>query len=307
VNLLLHVALALALYLLMRQVTGMHWAAVLAAALFLVHPIHATVLNQVVDRADLAAAACVLLAAWLYAGDRGRGWRRPVLVAGLLTIGLLCKENAVTLVGLFALLDLCAPRGTPPAPAMPWRRARGLRYYVPALALVMAYLVLRFAVLGGMARTAERISPLDNIIARPEFALHAGDSVFLARWGTPLAVLGRAAQLLIWPQPLSWDWSYAAIDVVRRWNDPALYGSLAVLALCAAAVAVSWRRRRFVCLSIGLALITYSVVSNTFVLVSSAFAERYLYLPSAGSRCCASLCRIIQRRLLRAITWPGIC
>jgi protein O-mannosyl-transferase len=282
VNLLLHVAVALAVYLLMWQVTGMHWASVLAAVLFLVHPIHATVLNQVVDRADLAAAACVLLAAWLYAGDGGRGRLRPLLVAGLLAIGLLCKENAVTLVGLFVLLDLCAQRHAAHKAGSPRWPQRAVRYYVPALGLVLAYLVLRFVVLGGVARGAEGITPLDNIIARPEFALHAGDSAFMARWGTPVAVVGRAARLLIWPQPLSWDWSYAAIDAVRTWSDPALWTGVGVLALCAAGIALSLRRRRLVCLSLGLALITYSVVSNTFILIGSAFAERYLYLPSAG-------------------------
>ena len=45
----------------------------------------------------------------------------------------------------------------------------------------------------------------------------------------------------------------------------------------------------------GITLVTYSVVSNTFILIGSAFAERYLYLPSVGVCMLAGL-----------VVWAGI-
>ncbi len=106
-NLLLHVAGAVAVYrLVLALAPGRRWATVLAGLLFIVHPINSMALNQIVDRADLAAAACVLWAACLYLGDCGRGWRRPAAVALLFSIGLFSKENAATLLGVFVVLDL---------------------------------------------------------------------------------------------------------------------------------------------------------------------------------------------------------
>lgn len=281
-NLLLHVAAGLAVYhLAMTLAPGRRWVALLAGLLFVVHPINSMALNQVVDRADLAAAAGVLWAAWLYLTDRG-GWRRPVLAALLFILALLSKENAATLLGVFVVLDLYLRGRELRATRRAWWRERGLRYYLPAAVVLGAYLLLRFNVLGGLVQDAERISPLDNIIARPTYGLESGDSVFLARWGTPVAILGRAAGLLVWPHPLSWDYSYAETSAVHGWGEPRLWVGVAVLSAGAVAAVVSWFGQRRVLVALGLMLATYSVVSNTFVVIASAFAERYLYLPSAG-------------------------
>jgi hypothetical protein len=153
-------------------------------------------------------------------------------------------------------------------------------------------------VLGTLARPADTISPLDNILAHPEYGWSPGDSATLARWGTPLAIAGKAAKLLVWPYPLSWDYSYAAIEPVRRWHDPRLWQGVAVLTVCVASMLVSWRRQRTVCFALGLTLIAYSVVSNFFVLIGSTFAERYLYLPTSGfCLLTGSLFAALQKRL----------
>ncbi len=278
-NLLVHVAAAYALFLLARELTGATWPALAAALLFVVHPVHTTPLNQVIDRADLAAAAGALWATWLYArdgGERPARWWRPVLGASLFAAALLFKESALPLPGILVVYELSRP-----ARWSSWR-GRAVRWGLAVGAVLVAYLALRISVLGGMGRPAEAISLLDNIIAHPEHGLGAGDSAALARWGTPLAVFGRAAALLFWPWPLSWDYSYAAIDNVRRWSDARLWIGALALATYLLTMAVSWRRRRVAFFGVGFALATYAVVSNTFMIIGAAFAERYLYLPSAG-------------------------
>jgi hypothetical protein len=313
VNLLLHVAAGLGLYLLAREGTRSTLIACGAALLFVVHPIHTTPLNQIVDRADLAAAAGVLWAAWLHYRERdptaAPHWWRPVLVAALFAAALLCKENAVALLGIAVWLDVCrratkvghgrptaatgVGRYTPVAPAscrcstadMGVGRygRRMLRSYVPLVMVLGLYLLVRGAVLGGTVRAATQICPLDNIIAHPEYGLEAGESPWLVRWGTPVAVFGQAARLLVWPHALSWDYSYAAIDSVRKWSDPRLWLGLATLAACGFVVASALRKRwAAVGVGVGFLLISYSVVSNTFLVIGGVFAERYLYLPSAA-------------------------
>jgi len=302
VNLSLHVAGALALCLLARELTHTVTAGIVAALLFVVHPVHTTLLNQIVDRADLAAAAAVLWATWLYvreagAAREGPGWPR-LAIALLYAVGLLCKENAVVLPAVLLLSDLCLARRAPPGGLAGWLRRRALSYYVPLSAILVIYLIVRTAVLGTLARPADTISPLDNILAHPEYGWSPGDSATLARWGTPLAIAGKAAKLLVWPYPLSWDYSYAAIEPVRRWHDPRLWQGVAVLTVCVASMLVSWRRQRTVCFALGLTLIAYSVVSNFFVLIGSTFAERYLYLPTSGfCLLTGSLFAALQKRL----------
>jgi tetratricopeptide (TPR) repeat protein len=278
-NLLVHVAAAFALFLIVRELTGRLWPGLVAGLLFVVHPVHTTPLNQVIDRADLAAAGGVLWATWLYARDGGARpvcWWRPLLGAGVFAAALLFKESALPLPAVLVVYELSRPDRR----SGWWTRA--LRWG-PAVGVVLAaYLVLRISVLGGMGRPPEAISLLDNIIAHPEHGLGEGDGPALARWGTPLAVVARAAALLLCPWPLSWDYSYAAIDLVRRWSDTRLWLGVATLAACAALLVVSWRRRRVAFLGVGFALVTYAVVSNTFMIIGAVFAERYLYLPSAG-------------------------
>jgi hypothetical protein len=87
--------------------------------------------------------------------------------------------------------------------------------------------------------------------------------VTLARWGTPLAVFGWAAALFVWPHPLSWTYSYAAIESVRRITDPRLWLGAAVMVLAALGLYWSYRRRSPAFVGIGIFLITFSIVSNT--------------------------------------------
>lgn len=283
-NLALYVGSAFVLYLLVRDVTRATWAGIVAALLFLVHPLHTYSLNCIVDRAELSVACFGLLVLWLVWRDLGapgpRWW--PVLMAGVFALAALSKEHALLLIPLVALLELHARRaGRLANSARPlWRSV--LRYYVPLGLVAAAYLMARVGVLGTVARAPVDVKAVDNIIAQPDHQLRPGDSRFLARWGTPVAVCGLAGRLLVWPHPLSWDYSYAAIDSVRRAGDPRLWGGLLVLAAAGAGVVVSYRRRTPALLALGLLLIPYSLNSNTYKVIGTIFAERYLFLPSAG-------------------------
>jgi tetratricopeptide (TPR) repeat protein len=312
VNLMLHGAVGLGVFLLARELLRQRlrivsfWAPLAAGVLFVAHPLHTTPLNQIVDRADILAAGAVVWGAWLYTRFPPGAARPAVELAAaplVFAAGLLSKENAVVLIPILALLDLTRRTGAQPAAASPRVPSRAgawaavlIRRYGLLLVVLFAYLVGRTAVLGGVARPAGAISPLDNIVAQPAYGLRAGESVWLARWGTPLAVFGRAVVLMLWPARLSWDYAYAAIDGVRGWTDGYFLAGVAGLVGCAALIVLSWRRSRYTAAAVGFALIAYSVVSNTFIVIGSAFAERYLYLPLVG------FCLLFAR----VLTWPTL-
>jgi tetratricopeptide (TPR) repeat protein len=294
----MHAGVCVLVYFLTLAVFESFWAALAAGVFFAVHPVHTEALNPIIGRADIGVALGVLGAALLYWHDGAPGaskrcWR-PIAAVLLLGAALLCKENAVTAVGVVALLDWWRRRRGERLNAAWWRR-RLLRVYLPAVAVIGAYLGARGTLVGpGLHSTAAPIKRMDNPIATPTEGLEPGDSAWLARWATPCVTFGLAAKLLVWPADLCCDYSYAAIDTVKRMSDPRLWKALMWVALVAVALVVSWRRSGRVALGLGIALVTYSIVSNLPVVIGTVFAERLLYLPSAGVCLCvgalASVC-----------------
>ncbi|MFN0136791.1 MAG: glycosyltransferase family 39 protein, partial [Phycisphaerae bacterium] len=280
VNSMIHVLAALALFLLARRVLGAAMPAFAAAALFVVHPLHTTPLNQIIDRADLLATALTLLSCVLAIGaaETRQAWRSAVLML-LIAAALLCKESAIAVVGmLIALHVFTARRGSGEDEAA--GRSRGLlrdwtaRVYLPACVAIGGVLLVRLLVLGGVGRSTDAINPLDNILANPALVLAPGESAYLARWGTPLAVLAVALGKFAWPSPLSWDYSYAAIDVVRSWRDPRFLAGVLLVIGAIASAAISLRRTRRTFAAIALTASAYAVVANVAIVIGALFAER---------------------------------
>jgi tetratricopeptide (TPR) repeat protein len=209
---------------------------------------------------------------------------RPIGGAICSAMALLCKENAITLVGVVALLDWyrgglgrIADRGRF------WAR-RVLRCYLPLLLIIGGYLMLRQHMLGSLTTGGEVIDYFENYIAHPDRGIdtEAGESAALVRWGTPLAAMYQAGRLTLVPNALCFDYSYAAFEPVRRPGDPRLWRGVVLLAGLVVAIVLSARRRRRVALAIGLSAVTYSVVSNVVIVIGTIFGERLLYLPNVG-------------------------
>jgi len=291
VNIALHAAAAWLVAVLAWRWFGRRSLALVAGLLFLLHPVHSSCIQQVVDRAEIGAALFGLLALVLVAPRRtateasgGRSFGRSVAMA----IGApLCfaaalgfKESAATILPIAVFAHFALPR---PDAGVPQRSApeAGL-LFAPWVLVLVFVLVMRLLVVGTVARDPAEVALVDNpLAALDELGLTPQEQV-LARWATPVAVFARGLALLVWPHPLSWDYSYAAVDVVRSLADAWLWAGVAVLALLATVFAVSWRRRRILALCIGFLLLATFVTSNTLLVIGTLFAERFLYLPSVG-------------------------
>src|SRR5262245_12176897 len=103
VNVALHALTAVLLLLLARRLGLPGEAAVLAALLFAVHPVHAEAVAWVSGRAELLAAALVL-ASWL--SYLAPGGLAAATCAACFGAALLCKENALVAPLLFAAGDV---------------------------------------------------------------------------------------------------------------------------------------------------------------------------------------------------------
>ncbi len=262
-NVWLHGLVSLLVLALGRRLGLSATASALGAMLFAVHPVHAESVAWITGRAELLAAAW-LLVAWLAHLASGR----CATAASLLALALAClsKENALIAPGLFLLADLCSKRRP-----LPWGR----------LALLAA---VSLALFGARSLVLENSLPAQGPFLHTDLA---------GRTVAAMAILGKSLQLLLVPHSLRIHYHPSEFEVL---------GPLALGLVAAAAVAVVllWSRRRPVALAVLLIPATLFPVLH-FVPIGEPFAERFLYLPSvpfclALGALLASWSRAEQRR-----------
>ncbi len=293
INALLHALASLALFWLCIRFGLSRGAAGAVALLFALHPVHTEAVNAVVARADLMAAAGVFGGLGLLMGvalpgakpgaaegNRRRGGEEGLSCRGVLApVGLTCalclfallsKEIGVALLFSALLWWLWGRYVSGETERPPLRHTL---IAVCALVLVLVvYVWMRYAALGVLARPYPP-SKLDNVLA----LMPAGERILGA-----VGVLGRYFKLLVWPWPLSMDYSFAQIPVegveATLWM---LAGALGFLAWGYAA----WRLRKdmpWVAFGLVVFIGAYLPVSNLLIPIGTIMAERVLYLPSAG-------------------------
>ena len=293
INALLHAFASLALFWLCVRFGLSRNAAGAVSLLFALHPVHTEAVNAVVARADLMAAMGVFGGLGILMGvalpgakpgevqgssDRGgegsspyRNLLAPVgLTCALCLFALLSKEIGVALL-FTALLWWLWGRyvlGETERPPL-----RNTLIAVCALAVVLIiYVWMRYSALGMLARPYPP-SKLDNVLA----LMPAGGRILGA-----IGVLGRYFKLLVWPWPLSMDYSFAQIPLEGA--EAVLWimvGALGFLAWSYAA----WRLRKdmpWVAFGLVVFIGAYLPVSNLLIPMGTIMAERVLYIPSAG-------------------------
>lgn len=246
VNLLLHTAASVLVFLLTSRFAP-RGPALLAAALFAVHPVHAEAVAWSSGIYDLAVAVFVLLSLLLLLDDRPRVRMLAPLSFG---VALLWKEPAI------ALLPIAAARFLARREAR-WRELGALA------AVAAAYLAVRVWALGGLTggdRNPIQVGALDGVI-------------------TAVALVAHYARLLVLPTGLS---AVHDVPVATSVLDPRF---LAGLALIVALGVAGWRARRDPSIVLGLTLLVFPLLPALYIpaLKDSLLAERYLYLPSAGA------------------------
>ena len=275
-NLAVHAINGILVFLLCQSLVGPGIAPFAAMIIYVMHPVHTEAVTSIVGRSELFAA-CFFMAAWLLF-RRGRvGW-----AAAIFFFALLSKENAIVLPAILALdLWLC------PSP-----RGRGWFRLTPMIVAVVAYLVLRFYVLGalGIPVTAQYMGGRPGYFDR---VLTSG-RVFL-----------EYIRLVVYPVNLAGDYDYNAIPIARIGDWDAWLGLFLIVAVTA--LACMWRRRNWA-LSFGLlfAAVVFIPSSNWIMPISVLMAERFLYLPLVGlSLAAATLYSELKDARLRRLIGAG--
>ncbi|MEW6365863.1 MAG: tetratricopeptide repeat protein [Acidobacteriota bacterium] len=271
-NMVLHAAASASLLLvLIRLLSGQPWIAVLAAALFSVHPIHTESVSWISGRTDVMAGLFFFAALYSYLRahppDRCGAQKAPGLWTGCAVLSfvmaVLSKETAIVLPAVLATYEYCLgpfdlERG--------WRAS--LRRLSPYAIVGIAYLIVRFIVLGVRAPTNEWVA------AQGTWAISV----------TSLKAIGIYASKLAVPWPLC---AYYQAPITR---DLLQVGVLIPLVVLVGLGIFFWQRGRgrgLLPLSFLYFLLTLLPVSNIVPIgapkdMGFLIAERFLYVPSAA-------------------------
>ena len=271
------------------------WIALATALLFAVHPVHTEVVANIKGLDEILTMMGGLGAIYLSmrAFDRGK-WLGHVLAAAVFMLGLLAKENAITLVAVVPLAyyffrGLSLPRAL--VPTLPFLLTAGI------------FIAIRASVLGwGLGE------PSMELMNNPFLKLADGRWVhfsFGEKMATVFFTLGKYLQLLIFPHPLTHDYYPRQIPVMTFANPWALLSLLLYLGMLVYAL---WGliRRKALSFGIWFYLLTLSIVSNIVFPIGTTMGERFIFMPSLGF-CLFAAMGLYQLKpgWRKGISWAG--
>jgi Tfp pilus assembly protein PilF len=233
--------------------------AFVAAAFFAFHPVHSEAVAWIAAVTELQLAVFYLLTFLLFLRLRepaGKPWTQVLMCVSFL-LALFSKEQAVTLPVLATIYEHFY-RDDRSQTAWTLKLSR----YAGLWLLTGAYLAFRVVVLHGFAPVAQR--PDLTVF---QLALSA------------LSLIGQYAGKLFWPHPLL---AFYQFEKSTSLSAPhVLFGAI-VFAIFFVLFAALWKRARPYSFWLLWMAITLAPVLNVRWMAASAFAERYLYLPSVG-------------------------
>lgn len=257
VNIALHLAIAGGLYGLALQ--ALPWSAsLLAGLIFATHPAVSEAINAVVGRADLLSAALALGAVGLLWPLSPAVSRQRAALAGVaLLAAQLAKENGLVVATALALAALI-------------RERRSVRLWLAPTVSVAVATALRLAVTGHLRPGS--IGFIDNPLAYVDP---------WARLANGLAIAVRYLRLLVFPWPLSADYSYNQIPALDPWGPEAGLAALLILSLAAVSFRLAAVSRAGL-MWWGIGATSLALVSHLATPLGTIFAERLVLVPASA-------------------------
>jgi tetratricopeptide (TPR) repeat protein len=255
-NVLLHTATVIALFLVLRQMTGALWRSAFVAAVFAIHPLRVESVAWVAERKDVLSGLFFVLTIGAYVRYARRPWSaaRYGLVLLLFSLGLLSKPMLVTLPLVLLLLDYW------PLQRMETLKLSGLALEkLPLLALSAA-------------------SCVATLLAQ-NTAIHSGGSFsLLFRLGNALVASAVYMRQMIWPAGL------AAFYPYHHNGLPPWEVALAGMLVAGLSLAALWQKRKQPWILAGWLwyLVMLLPVAGIIQVGDQAYADRYTYLPQIG-------------------------
>jgi tetratricopeptide (TPR) repeat protein len=258
-------------------------AALAAAAIFALHPIHTEVVAWVASVTELEMAI-FYLASFVFFLRLGfvpaqQRAKTGILMCACFVLALLSKEQAMTLAVVATIYEhfYRSDRET-----TSWKTK--VSRYGGFWMIAAVYLVFRVTVLGGLAPVRQHPD-----VSWPQAFLSA------------FALVGQYVAKLLWPYPLLVFYVFhKSIEL----SDPRVLAGIGVGALAVALFVYLWRRARNYSFAVIWIALTLAPVLNARWMATNVFTERYLYLPSVGF--CALLAGGLVLLFRRFAVRPGL-
>ncbi|MBN3583734.1 tetratricopeptide repeat protein [Algoriphagus aestuarii] len=234
----------------------------LILALYAVHPIHTEVVASVKSRdtllASLFAFSAILL--WL-SSDTKVKIGRQIGVGLLFFLSLISKEETITLLALVFLIAYFFQKKNL------WASAKEV---VPFLIPVILYMFCRELILDKAATTYD--SKINSVL----YGLSGGE-----RLATNLYIYLQYLKLLVFPHPLSWDYSFSQIDV-QNFQNPIVWLSLLIFLVLIYLAFKGFKNRSLYSFGILFYLASFSIFANltNSLTIGSNLGERFMFIPS---------------------------
>ena len=270
-NVLLHAANAVLLFLLLQSATGFRWRSLMVAAVFALHPMNVESVAWAAERKNVLSMLFFLLALHAYVWyTRRPGLRRYAAVAFFFALALLSKPQVIALPFLLLLWDYW-PLGRIGAPGVPGPTAPGEK--VPRLSsgwlvLEKAPLLLLSAVSAVVTMKAQRAGLAVQTFSRYSLLLRLETAVV-----SYVRYLGKA----LWPSQLVALYPHPT-ELYPAWQA----GAAVVLLLLITALVLRARDRRYLAVGWFWFLGSLVPVIGLVQVGFQAMADRYAYIPFIG-------------------------
>jgi len=276
-NVVLHLANGVLLFLLLERLTGSLWRSAFVAGLFTLHPLHVESVAWVSERKDVLSTLFGLLTLFAYArfaattsNNLRSGARAYFLALLLYALSLLSKPMLVTLPFVMLLLDYW-PLKRNAACGMQNAESRithhASRFLLPLLLEKVPFLLLA------------TMASIVTVIVHKQVGTIAslGSVSMLARIENAFVSYGRYLAQTFWPTNLAMPYLHPG-----HWPlGPVLLGVALVAGFSAIAV---WLGRRRPCLFVGWFWFLGTLVPVIGLLQwgNQSMADRFMYVPSVG-------------------------
>ena len=249
-NIILHIAAGLAVYWLISLICGDALIALLAAILFITHPVHVAAVTYISGRADPLALLFMALSFILYIKSlkAGKASMLYPAIAVSYILALFSRENSLMLPFLILLYHYV------------FKERVNSKSFIIVVSLAIAYSILRMTTLGSLMPH----------VASPTTLWQRLPGVFVA--------LTQYVRLLLLPGGLHMEYGHELFSY-PDWR--ALLG-IVILSLLLICAYRSRTRDPIVLFSICWFIIALIPVSNLYPLPIAYMAEHWLYIPSIG-------------------------
>jgi len=237
--------------------------AFIAAILFTIHPLHTEVVANIKSRDEIMSLLFICLTficTFKYLEEK----KKWLLAAALCSyfLAFLSKEYAITLIVLLPFSFYLF---------LNYSFRKSVIAVLPFVAIAMLYLFIRYQTLGPRGELS------DNDIQINPYAYASGAEKIATEIATSLNYL----RLLIFPYPLSSDYSYPQIPY-KDFSDQVVWLSLAVHLLLVGGVFYFLKKEHVLSFGIAFYLLNLLMVNNFIFDIGATMGDRLIYHASVG-------------------------